>query len=300
MPINTGQWAKLLYPGLDKIFGMNYSEHPVEHTYLFDMENSKRAYEEVMEGAGLGLASVKAQGDSVSYDETRQSHLTRFKHVVYGLGFIITREMIEDDLYGVVAKKSSKELAFSMRQTKETVLGNIYNRAFNSSYTGGDGVEMISNAHVRSDGTTYSNRPSSYTDLSEAALEEAAIDIMKFTDTRGKKISVMPKSLIIPVDLCFEAERILKTDSRVGTADNDLNALKTMGTIPMIVKNHYLTDTDAWFIRTNVPGLTCYNRRATEFTNDSDFDTENAKFKATERYSAGWFDPRAIYGSQGA
>ena len=302
MAITSSNFAKLLWPGINSIYGKAYAEHGVEYTGLFDEFKSSKAFEEDLGVSSFGLAQTKDEGGSISYDEENQAFLTRYNHVVYGLGFVITREMVEDDQYGVVGDRRSRALAFSMRQTKETVGANVYNRAFNSSYTGGDGVEMCSDAHLNHAGGTWSNELATPADLSEASLEQACIDIMKFTNDRGLKISVMPQSLIVPTDLVFEAERILQTPYRVGTGDNDINALKQMGKFPGGVKvNHYLTDPDAWFLRTNVQdGLKCFNRRAMGFAIDNDFDTENAKFKATERYAFGWTDPRAIFGSPGA
>lgn len=300
--ITSSSFAKLLWPGLNKIYGKSYDEHRVEYTDLFEVFNSKRAYEEDLGITSFGLAQQKGEGNAIAYDEENQAFLTRYQHIVYGLGFIITREMMEDDQYAVVGQRRSKSLAFSMRQTKEIVAANVYNRAFNSSYKGGDGVEMISTSHLNHSGGTWSNELATPADLSEAALEQACIDIMKLTNDRGLNISIMPESLIISPDQVFEAERILKSPYRAGTADNDVNALERMGKFPKGIKvNHYLTDADAWFIRTNAPdGLKFFQRRAMQFSIDNDFDTENAKFKSTERYSAGWTDPRAIYGSAGA
>ena len=298
MAINTGNFAKALWPGVNKWYGDAYAEHATEYTDLFDTETSRKAYEETMSVSGLGLASVKTQGGSVPYDSMQQGFLTRFNHVVYGLGFVITREMVEDDLYDVIGKQRASALAFSMRQTKEIVGANVYNRAFDSTYTSGDGKEMIASDHPNVAGGTWSNIQSA--DLSEAALEQACIDVMKWENDRGLKIAVMPEKLIVPVDLVFEADRILNTPLRVGTADNDINSLNKMGKFPGgIVSNHYLTDVDAWFVRTNVKGLKHFERRADDFSMDNDFDTDNAKYKATGRYSFGWDDPRAIYGSAG-
>ena len=300
--INTSSFAKLIWPGLNAIYGRSYAEWPVEYTKLFDGNKSKKAYEEDLGTTGLGYAQVKSEGGSVSYDEESQAFLTRYSHVVYALGFIITREIYEDDQYGVVGSRRAKGLSFSMRQTKEVVGANVYNRAFNASYTGGDSVTMCNSAHPNFAGGTQSNILATAADLSEASLEQAVIDIAKWTNDRGLKIAVQPKSLIIPVDLQFEAERILMSPYRVGTADNDINALKEMGKFPGgIVVNHYLTDTDAWFIRTNaMDSLKYFSRRPMQFGIDNDFDTENAKFKASERYSFGWSDWRGIYGTPGA
>lgn len=300
-PINSSSFAKTLWPGINAWYGRTYDEWPVEFTELFDMESSSRAYEEDVGTTGFGLATTKSEGAAISYDEESQAFITRYQHVVYALGFVVTREIYEDDQYDVVGKRRAEALAFSMRQTKETVAANVYNRAFSATYTGGDGKEMCATDHPNFAGGTWANELATAADLSEAALEQACIDIMKFTNDRGLKISVMPESLILPVDLVFEARRILGSEGRVGTADNDLNALKSMGKFTKVVSNHYLTDTDAWFIRTNVQnGLKCFERRSMEFGMDNDFDTENAKYKASERYSFGWTDPRAIYGSPGA
>lgn len=301
MTINSGSFAKALWPGINAWYGRVYEEWPEEYKMLFDEEGSNRAYEEDVGTTGFGLATVKSEGGAISYDEEEQAFITRYRHVVYALGFIITREIYDDDLYDIVGKRRAEALAFSMRQTKETLAANVYNRAFNPSYTGGDGKEMCATDHPNFSGGSWSNELTTAADLSEAALEQACIDIMKFTNDRGLKISVMPESLIIPVDLVFEARRILGSEGRVGTADNDLNALKSMGKFTNVVTNHYLTDADAWFIRTNVQnGLKCFQRRSMEFGIDNDFDTENAKYKASERYSFGWTDPRAIFGSPGA
>lgn len=300
--MNSASFAKLLYPGLNKIYGKAYNEYPVEYTQIFDTFKSNRAYEEDLGTTGLGMASRKSEGNSIAYDEESQAFLTRYVHFVYGLGFIITRELYEDDQYGQVGDRRSRALAMSMRQTKETVGANVLNRAFNSSYTGGDGKELCAIDHPNYSGGTWSNELSTAADLSEASLEQAVIDIAKWKNDRGLKIKVMPEKLIIPVDLQFEAERILQSPYRVGTADNDINALKQMGKFPGgIVINHFLTDTDAWFIKTNIPdGLKYFTRRKMAFAVDNEFSTENAMFKATERYSFGWTDPRALYGSPGA
>ena len=299
--ITTQNFAKALYPGVSKWYGNSYNEWAEEYPDLYDAQTSTRAYEEDVGVSGTGLAQVKTQGGAVVYDEERQTFITRYTHVVYHTGFIITREMVDDDLYDIIGKRRSESLAFSMRQTKEIVAANTYNRAFNSSFVGGDGVSLLNAAHPNFTGGTWSNVLAVPTDLAEAALEQACIDIMKFTNDRGLRISVMPDKLIIPVDSVFNAHRILQSDKRVGTANNDTNALYDMGKFRKVVLNHYLTDTNAWFIRTNVPnGMKHYTRRKMEFTIDNDFDTENAKFKATERYSFGWTDPRALYGSPGA
>lgn len=309
MAITTGSFAKALWPGVNAWYGEAYNEFPVEYTMLFDTYSSRKAFEEDVGVSGFGLAAVKTEGGSIAYDTAQQGYLTRYTHVTYGLGFVITREMVDDDLYDVIGKKRAQALAYSMRQTKEIVGANVYNRAFSTSYTGGDGSSLIASGagtasafHPNVAGGSWTNGPSAWSDLSEAALEQAAIDIMAWTNDRGLRIAVTPQSLIIPPALVFEAERILKTSARVGTANNDVNALKEMGYFPGGIKvNHYLTDSDAWFIRTNVKdGMKHFVRRADDFGMDNDFDTDNAKYKATARYSFGWTDPRALYGSMGA
>lgn len=299
--INSGSFAKALWPGVNAWYGKSYNEYQTEFDKLFDKNTSTRAFEEDVGISSFGLAVQKSEGAPISYDSERQAFITRYQHVVYALGFIITREMMEDDQYDVVGQRKAQGLAFSMRQTKEVIAANVYNRAFNASYTGGDAVSLINASHPTMTGGTFSNQIATAADLSEAALEQAVIDIAGFTNDRGLLIAVKPKQLIIPRQLIFEAKRILGSDGRVGTDNNDLNAIKTMGLIPEVVVNHFLTDTDAWFIRTDVPhGMKYFERRADAFDMDNDWDTENAKFKATARYSFGWTDPRGLYGSAGA
>lgn len=299
--MTTSSFAKALWPGVNSWYGKAYNEYSTEWDKLFEKRTTRRAFEEIVGTSGMGLAPVKGEGAPVTYDSSRQGFTTRFTPVTYALGFIVTKEAFDDDLYDVVAPKKAQELAFSMRQTKEIVGANVYNRAFTAGYTGGDGVILCSASHVNVAGGTWSNVPTTAVDLSEAALEQASIDIQSFTNDRGLKIQVLPKSLIIPPTLEFEAMRILKSDGRVGTSNNDMNVIKTLGTIPEVIKNHYLTDTDAWFIRTSAPnGMIYFERRADDFSMDNDWDTENAKFKAIGRYAFGWADPRQIYGSQGA
>lgn len=300
--INTSSFAKSLWPGVNAWYGQAYSEYVPEWDKLFDKNTSRKAFEEDVGGSYFGLAPVKSEGAPISYDTARQGFTSRYNHVVYALGFIITREIYEDDQYDVVGKLKAQSLAFSMRQTKEIVAANVYNRAFaGSGYLGGDGKTLVAADHPNIAGGTWSNAPTTMVDLSEAALEQAYIDIAGFTNDRGLLIKVLPKSLHIPRQLMFEAKRILGSDGRVGTDNNDLNALKTMGIIPNVYVNHFLTDQDAWFLRTDVQnGMKLFERRADEFDMDEDFDTENAKYKATARYSVGWSDPRAVYGSAGA
>lgn len=300
--ITSSSFAKLLWPGINAIYGNAYKDYPEEWSKLgFEKNSSSKAYEEDVGVSSFGLASVKTEGNPISYDSERQGFTTRYNHVVYALGFIITREMYEDDQYAYVGKRKATALARSMRQTKEIIGANVYNRATTAGYTGGDGKTLLATDHPNVSGGSWSNMPTVASDLSEAALEQASIDIAAFRDDRGLLIAAKPKKLIIAPANQFEAKRILGTDGRVGTDLNDLNAIKTMGIIPEVVVNHYLTDQDAWFIVTDTPdGLKYFERRGDQFEMDNDFDTENAKYKATARYSFGWTDPRCVYGSTGA
>ena len=301
--ITSSSFSKLLWPGLNSVYGKEYADYPVEWEQLFEKNSSDKAYEEDLGLSSFGLAVVKPEGSPISYDTERQGFTSRYNHVVYALGFIITREIYEDDLYGKVGAQKAKALARSLRQTKEIVAANVYNRAFTAGYTGGDGIVLCSTAHLAVAGGTYSNKIATDADLSEAALEQAVIDIAGYRDDRGLLIAAKPQKLIIPYQLQFEAKRILGADGRVGTDLNDPNVLKQSSIFSQVVVNHYLNSTgnDDWFILTNVKdGLKYFERRGDQFEMDNDFDTENAKFKATARYSFGWSDPRAIYGSQGA
>ena len=249
----------------------------------------------------FGLAPEKPEGTPIPYYTAQQGFTSRYEHVTYGLGFIITEEMIDDDLYDVIGERNARALAKSMRVTKETVGANVYNRAFNGSYVGGDNVSLLNTAHPNVAGGTWSNTLSTAADLSEASLEQACIDIMKWEDDRGLPVQIMPKSLVLPVDEVFNAERILKSNLRAGTADNDTNALNNMGKFNDVVSSVYLTDPDAWFIRTDVQdGMKYFERKADDFSMDNDFDTSNYKYKATGRYSFKWSDPRGLFGSPGA
>lgn len=299
--ITSGSFAKALWPGVNAWYGKSYNDYPTEFDQLFDKFNSTKAFEEDVGISSFGLAVQKSEGAPITYDSERQGFITRYQHVVFALGFIITREVMEDDQYDMVGQKKANALARSIRQTKEIFAANVYNRAFNAAYVGGDGVSMLNAAHPNIKGGTWSNMISTAADLSEAAIEQACIDIAGFTDDAGLLIACRPESLVISRQQIYEAKRILGSDGRVGTDNNDLNALKTMGVIPKVITNHYLTDVDAWFIRTDVQnGMKYFERRADSFDMDSDFDTDNAKFKAMSRYSFGWTDPRAIYGSPGA
>lgn len=302
--MDSSSFAKALWPGVKSWYGIAYGEHKPEFTDIFTKETSDKAYEEEVGTSFFGLAPKKPEGQSVSYDVAKQGFTNRYTHAVYALGFIITRESYEDNQYAELVKRFSKALGFSIRQTKEIVAANILNRAFNTSYTFGDGKALCVADHPNVAGGTWSNTLAVAADLSQAAVEQAVIDIMNFTNDRGLKVNVMPKNLIVPPALVFDAERILKSAQESGTANNDLNPIKSMGIIPGGAKvNHYLTDADAWFITTNCPdGLKYMERRADEIapSSENDFDTENAKFKATSRYSFGATDGRGIYGSPGA
>ena len=302
MTMNTSSFAKALWPGVNAWYGKAYGEYPVEWDKLFDKFTSRRNYEEDVGVSSFGLAVEKPEGMPVSFDSERQGFTHRYRHVVYALGFIITREMMDDDQYDVVAQRRAQGLAFSMRQTKEIIGANVYNRAFNSSYTFADGKVLLASDHPNIAGGTQSNILTTASDLSEAALEQACIDISLLKNDRGLQISLRPESLIIPPQLEFEAHRILKSQARVSTANNDANALKDMGKFQKgVVLNHYLTDADAWFIRTNAPhGMKYFERNADEFGTDNDWDTENAKFKARSRYSFGATDYRGLFGTPGA
>jgi len=302
IPISSGSFSKALWPGINAWYGKAYNEYPIEWTNLFDKNTSSKQYEEDVGVSTFGLPMLKSEGGAVSYDTMRQGFITRYTHAVYALGFMITREMYEDDQYDVVGKSKSESLAFSMRQGKEILAASVYNLAFSTSRTYGDGSALLVNNHPNVAGGTQSNILATASDLSEAALEQACIDIAGWTNDRGLIIALKPDQLVGPWQLEFEAHRILKSQGRVGTDLNDPNALKELGKFSKgFFASHFLTDTDAWFVRTNAPhGMKYFERRSDEFTSDNDFDTENAKFKATMRFSFGNTDWRALYGSPGA
>lgn len=301
MAITTGTHPKSLWPGVKAFFGKTYREKPMTCSMVFDMMTSDKAYEEVVEETGFGLAPQKAEGASVSYDTDAQGYVTRFTNVTYGLGAIITREAIEDNQYESVATRKAAKLARSMRQTKENVFANILNRAFTSAYAGGDGKELIATDHPTLAGN-QSNELAVPADLSEASLEDILIQIRQAKDSRGLRIQLEGQKLIVPAALAFEATRILSSTNQSGTANNDINAMRSMGLLPGgIVIWDYLSDDDAWFVKTDAPeGLLMFQRRALALTQDNDFDTENARMKATERYAGGWGDWRGCFGSEGS
>lgn len=296
--ITTGSHPKALWPGVKAWFGQEYDKHPKEYTELFDVQNSSQNYEEIVEHTGFGLVPVKPQGEAVGYQALIQGVTARFVHAAYGMGYIVTREELKDNLYERVSRNRSAALAFSFAQTRENVGAQVYNRAFNSSYTGADGKELLATDHTMANGSTYSNELSTPASFSEAALEDLTIQIMQATDAKGLKISLIPKKLIGPVNLVYEFERVLKTQLQPETANNTINAIRAMGVIPSYTCNHYLTDTNNWFIRTNAPqGMLWFDREPVEFTKDEDFDTDNAKAKGYMRFTCGWAEPRALYGS---
>jgi hypothetical protein len=300
--IMTSNHPKALWPGVKAWWGKQYNDHKTEWTDLFDSYTSDKAYEEDVQIVGFGLVPVKNQGSAVTYDSEIQGPVTRYTHVAYALGYIVTHEELKDNLYTEVSMSRAASLARGFRQTKERVGANIYNRGFDSNYPGGDGVALFSTAHPNTSGGTYSNRLSVDADLSEAALEDMLIQIMNTTDDRGLLINLMAKSLHVSTSNWFNANRILKSTYQTETANNDINVIYATNALPMGIKmNHYFTDPDAWFVRTDCPnGLKYYEREAIVFDQDNDFDTMNAKAKGYERYSFGWTDPRAVFGSAGA
>ena len=299
--ITTGSHPKALWPGIHAWWGRTYNEHKVEYTDLFDVDTSTQSYEEDVQLTGFGLAPVKPEGDGVRYDSETQGYTTRYTNVAYGLGYIVTYEELKDSLYEKVSKRRSGALAFSFRQTKENVHANIYNRAFNSSFTGGDGKELLATDHPTKSGD-QSNELAIAADISETALEDLVINIMGATNDRGLKISLMPRCIVVPRQLWFETNRIVKSGLQNDTANNAVNVLKATNTFPEGIKlNHYLTDPDAWFIRAKCPmGMTLFDREIQPFMQDNDFDTSNLKAKKYERYSFGWTDWRQLWGSPGA
>lgn len=296
--ITTGAHPKALWPGVRAWFGQEYDKHPKEYTELFDVQTSSQNFEELVEHTGFGLVPVKPQTEAVGYHALAQGVTARFAHTAYGMGYIVSREELKDNLYERVSRNRASALAFSFAQTRENVGAQVYNRAFNSSFTGADGKELLATDHPTAGGGTYSNELSVAATFSEAALEDLTIQIMQATDAKGLKISLTPQKLLGPVNLVYEFERVLKTDKQVHTANNTISAIKSLGVIPSYGCNHYFTDTNNWFIRTNAPnGMLWFDREAVEFTKDDDFDTMNAKAKGYMRFTCGWAEPRALYGS---
>jgi len=302
MAISRQQLAKELEPGLNALFGLEYQNYENQHTEIFDIENSDRAFEEEVMLSGFANAAVKSEGAAVTFDTANEAFTSRYTHETIALAFAITEEAIEDNLYDRIATRYTKALARSMAQTKQIKAANVLNNGFSSSFPGGDGKELFATDHPTQSAGELKNELSTSADLSETSLEQAMIDIAAFKDERGFKIAARGLKLIIPSELQFTAERILKSPARVGTADNDLNALSSKGMLPQgYVVNNYLTDTDAFFIKTDVPnGMKMFNRAALKTAMEGDFDTGNVRYKARERYSFGFSDWRGMFGSPGA
>jgi len=301
MAISRAQLFKELLPGLNALFGLEYKKYPQEWTEIFETETSDRSFEEETKLAGFGTAPVKDEGQGIAYDSGGEVFTARYTHETVAYGFAITEEAVEDNLYDSLSARYTKALARGMANTKEVKGANILNNAFDTNYTYGDGAVLCATSHTLFNGGSNANRPAVDVDLSELALENAVIGIAAWTDERGLLIAARPKKLIIPPALTFEATRILETELRVGTAENDLNAIKSNGAIQQgYAVNHYLTDTDAWFLTTDVPnGLKHFVRAPMKTAMDGDFDTGNVRYKARERYSFGVSDPLGMYGSQG-
>jgi len=298
MAISRAQLVKELEPGLNALFGLEYKQYVNEAAEIFETENSDRAFEEEVMLAGFANATVKPEGQGISYDSAQETFTARYTNETIALAFAITEEAIEDNLYDRLASRYTKALARSMANTKQVKGAAVLNNGFNSSYAGGDGVELFSTAHPTLAGT-FSNELATAADLNETSLEQALIDIAAFTDERGLKIAARGMKLVIPSALQFTAERLMKSKGRTGTADNDINAINNMGAIPEgYVVNHYLTDTSKWFIKTDVPnGLKHFTRAPLKTSMEGDFDTGNVRYKARERYVFGFSDPRGIFGS---
>ena len=301
MAISRSQLVKELEPGLNALFGLEYDRYDNQHAEIFDTENSDRAFEEEVMLSGFGNAQVKPEGSSVNYDDATETFTSRYTHETLALAFSITEEAVEDNLYDKISSRYTKALARSMMNAKQIKAANVLNRAFNSSYTGGDSKELCATDHSTIAGNVK-NELSTAADLNETSLEQGLIDIAGITDERGIKVALNGMKMIIPVNLQFTAERLLKSQLRTSTADNDVNAVKSMGMIPQgYVVNNYLTDTDAWFIKTDAPnGMKHFQRTPVSTKMEGDFDTGNVRYKARERYSFGWSDWRGIFGSPGA
>ena len=302
MAISRQQLAKELEPGLNALFGLEYNQYENQHLEIFDVENSDRAFEEEVMLSGFANAAVKSEGAAVTFDTAQEAFTSRYTHETVALAFAITEEAIEDNLYDRIATRYTKALARSMAQTKQIKAANVLNNGFDSSFPGGDGKELFATDHPTQSAGTLANELSTSADLSETSLEQAMIDIAAFKDERGFKIAARGLKLIIPSELQFTAERILKSPARVGTSDNDLNALSSKGMLPQgYVVNNYLTDTDAFFIKTDIPnGMKMFNRANLKTAMEGDFDTGNVRYKARERYSFGFSDWRGMFGSPGA
>jgi len=301
MAISRAQALKELLPGLNALFGLEYKKYENEHTEIYDTENSERSFEEEQKLSGFGAAPVKNEGSAITYDNAQEAFTARYTHETVAMGFAITEEAMEDNLYDSLSARYTKALARAMAFTKQVKAAALLNNGF-TTFTSGDGVTLFNTARPTVSGATNSNRPTTDVDLNETALEQAVIDIAAFKDERGLLIAARPRKLIIPSSSQFIATRLLETEQRVGTADNDINALRNNGAIPGgYAINHYFTDNDAWFLTTDVPnGMKHFVRTAMTTAMDGDFDTGNVRYKARERYSFGVSDPLGIYGCPGA
>lgn len=302
MAISRAQIQKELVPGLNALFGLEYKKYPEQHKEVFEIETSDRAWEEELKLSGFGLAQVKNEGGGIVYDSAQEAWAARYTHEVVALGFSLTEEAIEDNLYDALASRYTKALAKSMADTKQIKAAAVLNNAFSGSYLGGDGKSLLATDHPTVAGGTNANKPAVAVDLNETAIEDMYIQIAKWTDERGLLIAARPMKLVIPVDLVFTAERLMKATMRPGTSDNDIMAMNSVGVFPqgMAIMNR-LTDTDAWFVKTDVPnGLKHFVRRPLKTADEGDFETGNWRYKAHERYSFGWTDPLAMWGSAGA
>jgi hypothetical protein len=302
MAISRSQLLKELLPGLNALFGMEYKRYGEQHKEIYETESSDRSFEEETKLSGFGTAPVKAEGSAIAYDNAQEAWSTRYNHETIALGFSITEEAVEDNLYDSLSARYTKSLARAMAYTKQVKAASVLNNGFDGNYAGGDGVALFSTAHPTVGGGTNSNTAAVQVDLNETSLEAAVIQIAAWTDERGLLIAAKPQKLVIPPALMFVADRLLKTEGRVGTADNDINSLKQMGSIPGgTTVNNFLTDTNAWFLTTDVPnGLKHFVRTPMSTSMDGDFDTGNVRYKARERYSFGWSDPLGMWGSSGS
>ena len=302
MAISRAQLLKELLPGLNALFGLEYARYGEEHKEIYETETSERSFEEETKLSGFSAAPVKNEGSAIAYDNAQEAWTTRYNHETIALGFSITEEAIEDNLYDSLSARYTKGLARAMAYTKQVKAAAVINNGFSAAYAGGDGVSLFSTAHPLVSGGTNSNRPTTAADLNETSLEAAVIQIAAWTDERGLLIAAKPKKLIVPPALMFVATRLLETSLRVGTTDNDINALKNNGSIPEgYTVNHFLTDSNGWYLTTDVPnGMKHFVRSPLANSMDGDFDTGNVRYKARERYSFGWSDPLGIYGSPGS
>ena len=302
MAISRAQLLKELLPGLNALFGMEYKRYGEEHKEIYETESSERSFEEETKLSGFSAAPVKNEGQAISYDNAQEAWTARYNHETIAMGFSVTEEAMEDNLYDSLSARYTKALARAMAYTKQVKAAAILNNGFNSAVTYGDGQALFSTAHPLVSGGTNSNRPATAADLNETSLEAAVIQIAGWTDERGLLIAAKPRKLVVPPALMFTATRLLETSLRVATADNDINAIKNNGSIPEgYTVNHFLTDTNAWFLTTDVPnGLKHFVRVPMATSMDADFDTGNARYKARERYSFGVSDPLGVYGSPGA